>query len=144
MKQESWLEVRSGRAKGRRWSIPEGRSSIGRSIGNDLRLRDAGVSRYHVELRHVGGRPEVRDRGSKNGAYIDGRRVDVEWHALVHGQELEVGEVTPFAEQHHPHDQQDEEPQDLIHAVLLQEGRDLIREPDHHHPADDDRGRLCQ
>ena len=39
--------------------------------------------------RHI----EVRDRGSKNGVFLDAARLESGWHILSHGQRLEVGEV---------------------------------------------------
>jgi hypothetical protein len=49
---------------------------IGRGAEADLQLADTGVSRRHAELRVVGSEVEVRDLGSTNGTWVNGRRVD--------------------------------------------------------------------
>jgi hypothetical protein len=49
--------------------------SIGRDVGNTLRLGDGSASRIHAELRHEPGGWVLRDLGSMNGTYLNGRRV---------------------------------------------------------------------
>jgi ABC-type multidrug transport system ATPase subunit len=52
------------------------RLSVGRAQGNDIVLSDPLVSRHHAELRHLPGRGyELRDLGSLNGTFVNGRRV---------------------------------------------------------------------
>ena len=48
---------------------------IGRSSACQLVLADDTVSRRHAELRAEGGRWLLRDLGSSNGTYVNGRRV---------------------------------------------------------------------
>lgn len=47
---------------------------IGRSIGNDVILYSAVVSRHHLEIKYTESRWELINIGS-NGIYIDGKRV---------------------------------------------------------------------
>ncbi|MCE7082279.1 DUF1707 and FHA domain-containing protein [Streptomyces sp. ST2-7A] len=50
--------------------------SIGRAPGSVLRLNDASVSRFHAQLHAVpGGGWSLRDLGSANGTWVNGRRV---------------------------------------------------------------------
>jgi pSer/pThr/pTyr-binding forkhead associated (FHA) protein len=53
-----------------------GRLRLGRSPDNDVVIRDPTVSRHHAEVR---GDPlagfEVADRSSRNGTFVNGRRV---------------------------------------------------------------------
>ncbi len=49
---------------------------IGREPGCDLRLDHDSVSRRHAELLHSEDTWRVRDLGSKNGSFVEGRRVD--------------------------------------------------------------------
>ncbi len=93
MEDQAWLEVESGQSEGKRWEVSRGHSLIGRAMNTDLRLRDGGVSRAHVELRRSDHRVELRDCGSKNGVFVDGVRLASGWHELAHGQRLEVGDV---------------------------------------------------
>jgi hypothetical protein len=51
------------------------RLTIGRSGDCHLVLADDTVSRRHAELRAEGGRWLLRDLGSSNGTYVNGRRV---------------------------------------------------------------------
>ncbi len=51
------------------------RARIGRDPGCDIRVDDDGVSRAHAEIFPIGGQWCVRDLGSSNGTYLDGRRV---------------------------------------------------------------------
>ena len=50
--------------------------SIGAALGNDLRIEDPTVSRFHAQLSRRGDRIAVRDLGSTNGIDFDGARVD--------------------------------------------------------------------
>ena len=51
------------------------RVRIGRDPDNDLVLEDLQVSRRHAELLGTGERWELRDLGSHNGTYVNGRSV---------------------------------------------------------------------
>jgi transcriptional regulator with PAS, ATPase and Fis domain len=65
-------------------ALRDGRAVIGREIerpGGLLELPDGRASRRHAELRYAGGMWKVRDLGSHNGTYVDGRRIDSETSA---------------------------------------------------------------
>ena len=65
------------------------RVTIGRDPGSDLVLDDANVSRLHAELRVAGGVVELRDLGSTNGTFVNGRRVA---HARLEvGSDVRIG-----------------------------------------------------
>ncbi len=66
---------------------------IGRSAGVDVQLHVTGVSRKHAELRYdpaVSGWT-IKDLGSSNGTWINGRRVPAA--ALAHGDQFLIGEL---------------------------------------------------
>ena len=89
-----WLRVLSGADAGRTVEIPaEGRAFVlGRVRGCDLVIRDEGASRHHAELRaEPAGGLRVRDLGSANGTFVDGRRV--EEAMLSGGEELRIAGV---------------------------------------------------
>ena len=65
---------------------------IGRRPDGDLALLHGSVSRDHVELVRGGDGWQVRDRGSRNGTRIDGRRITGRG-PLPSGAMLAVGEV---------------------------------------------------
>lgn len=49
--------------------------SVGRAPGSVLRLNDGTVSRSHAQLRNSGGGWHLRDLGSANGTWVNGRRI---------------------------------------------------------------------
>jgi pSer/pThr/pTyr-binding forkhead associated (FHA) protein len=56
--------------------IPDRVLRIGRAADNDVEILDLDVSRYHAELRRVGGGGfELTDAGSHNGTYVNGQRI---------------------------------------------------------------------
>jgi hypothetical protein len=60
------------------------RCLIGRHPGCDLRIDDRRISGEHASLRWVDERWELRDLGSRNGTFLDGRR-------LAAGEQASVG-----------------------------------------------------
>lgn len=56
--------------------IITGRHVLGREDGCEIRLRSQSVSRRHAELRLKSGRLTVKDLGSSNGTFVNGKRVD--------------------------------------------------------------------
>jgi S1-C subfamily serine protease len=99
-----WLRVLSGADAGRTVEIPveQGRPFVlGRVVGCDLVIRDEGASRQHAELRIVpAGGLRLRDLGSANGTYVDGRRVGEAM--LSGGEELRIGAVEIAVMAHRP------------------------------------------
>lgn len=74
------------------WLLPEGDSILGRGEGCGIRIPDARLSRQHARLSVAGHDLWVEDLGSRNGVFIDGRRV-VGRTPLRHGQVLACGPV---------------------------------------------------
>jgi len=64
--------------------------SIGTAEGNDLRLSDPAVSRYHVELRRHLDRIAVVDHGSTNGTGVEGR-LEGDVLSVASGARLRLG-----------------------------------------------------
>lgn len=71
-----------------------GNCSIGRAVGNDVVLMDDRVSRRHATI-HAQGEQEflLVDLGSRNGTYLNGRRVN-QPTPLREGDQLQVGPFT--------------------------------------------------
>jgi hypothetical protein len=66
---------------------------IGRSDRSRLVLSHPSVSSFHARLRWSGDRWLVRDLGSRNGTFVNGRSVEVQrWHALSAGDRLMFGD----------------------------------------------------
>jgi len=77
---------------GRRVSLPDGDFVIGRGDDCDLPLADGTVSRHHAVLSSAGDRVTLRDQGSSNGTFVNGRRVRGEVE-LAAGDRLRLGRV---------------------------------------------------
>jgi hypothetical protein len=67
----------------------DGTTRVGRGDESEIVLVDPSVSRAHAIVEIEGAQPVVRDLGSTNGTFVNGRRVSVE--ALHDGDELQFG-----------------------------------------------------
>lgn len=56
------------------YQLTKSRTRIGRGVGADIAVEDAGVSRAHAEIL-LGNPTVIRDLGSTNGTKVDGRKV---------------------------------------------------------------------
>lgn len=72
--------------------VGDGSFVCGRSVRCDLIVPHPTISRRHAELRVSGGHVEVRDLRSRNGMFVDGRRVEIAERAL--GQAFRLGQVS--------------------------------------------------
>jgi pSer/pThr/pTyr-binding forkhead associated (FHA) protein len=71
--------------------LPLGRlTRIGRRATADIVLDDATVSRRHALVLERGGAPVIADDRSRNGVYVNGRRVREA--RLRHGDEVQLGD----------------------------------------------------
>ncbi|MFT4036572.1 MAG: DUF3662 and FHA domain-containing protein [Thermomicrobiales bacterium] len=64
---------------------------VGRAAGNDVVIDAAEVSREHAELRRHGGTWKVHDLGSRNGTWVNGRKVTEA--VLQPGDEIRFGQT---------------------------------------------------
>ena len=87
-----YLMVIGGARVGELHTLTRERTLVGRSPEAQIRLRDEGISRAHVEIIVEGGRVRVRDLGSRNGTFLNGERADA--RELRDGDKLSVGEAT--------------------------------------------------
>ena len=83
------LIVLSGPSRGARFLINSDLTTIGRSTDNDIFLDDVTVSRKHAEIVRQGKSYSVKDSGSLNGTYVDGK-IESDTN-LEDGMELHVG-----------------------------------------------------
>ena len=69
--------------------------TIGRGEDNDLILRTTTVSRQHARLTHRDGRWFIEDRGSRNGTFVNGKRIPAGIpFSLHHADRIDVGSDT--------------------------------------------------
>lgn len=83
-----WLVGRS-----REFPLPDGRHTVGREPGSEVRLDSPKVSRHHAQILVSGTHVTVEDLGSKNGTLVGGTRIDAP-RELPDGAELRIGPFT--------------------------------------------------
>jgi len=84
------LIVYEGGQKGQRWIIEQDYTTIGRAPNCDVVLPERQVSRHHAEIERSEDSYLLRDLGSKNGTYVNGKEVDNEPYHLNDGDEIQV------------------------------------------------------
>lgn len=83
------LFVIQGRDQGSRFQLEDAVHSIGRTHTHSIRLHDTEVSRNHAELIRKGDAYAVRDLGSSNGTFVNGKVVGEQ--DLNSGDQVQVG-----------------------------------------------------
>ena len=75
-------------AKGH-WILAQEITTIGRWEDNDVVIPDRWISRHHAEIRRQGPRYVIHDLGSKNGLFVNGKRL-TEPLALEDGDHIQI------------------------------------------------------
>ena len=89
---ESKLHLIKGNPKGKQVEIPSGTLTVGRAEDSDLIIASTRVSRHHCEIVNDEGHLAIRDKGSGNGTFINGAKIQEE--ALEAGDEVRIGPLT--------------------------------------------------
>jgi hypothetical protein len=84
------IVVRQGKEPGRMFELRKDRVTIGRSRDSDIFLEDLAVSRLHTTINRESGGYVLRDEGSANGTYVNGKRITEQ--PLEEGDEIQVGQ----------------------------------------------------
>jgi pSer/pThr/pTyr-binding forkhead associated (FHA) protein len=87
------LLVVRGRSASTALKLISGLTTVGRTDECQIRIRSSQVSRRHCELFEKQGSLVVKDLGSSNGTFVNGKKVRGE-KVLEPGDELTVGQVT--------------------------------------------------
>ena len=64
------IEILSGKSSGQKVSFAE-TLQVGKDPTCEVKLEDAGISRFHAKLASAGGAIQVEDLGSSNGTYVN-------------------------------------------------------------------------
>ena len=106
------LTVMTGTATGHVYPVVPGSNVIGRSLDAEIQIIGDGISRQHARIRHDGEVLYLEDMESRNGTFLNGRRI-TEPTALTAGDKIQIATtVMRFAF----HDELD----DSFHESLLQ------------------------
>jgi hypothetical protein len=86
------LTVQAGPGAGQRFTLSKPETIIGRHPGNDVVIEHQEVSRRHASITREGGGFVLRDLGSNNGTFVNGRRLSGP-QALRNGDVIALGEA---------------------------------------------------
>ncbi|MFW6164479.1 MAG: FHA domain-containing protein, partial [Planctomycetota bacterium] len=107
-----WLNV-VDRDSGARRRVVVNKASfvIGKLPTNDLCLNKQNISRAHCQIVHVNGGYLVRDLGSRNGTYVEGKRIQSEV-PLQEGSRMDLGAIHIVFHEAEPEEAQPKAPPD--------------------------------
>jgi pSer/pThr/pTyr-binding forkhead associated (FHA) protein len=86
------LVVVQGRSRAKVVRLGSGSSTMGRQQGCQVRINSSQVSRKHCELFEKLGHLLVKDLGSSNGTFVNGKKINQQ-QVLEIGDELSVGPI---------------------------------------------------
>jgi len=84
------LVVYEGMAEGQRWLIDQESVAIGRGTDCEIVLPERQISRHHAQIERDSEGYLLRDMGSKNGTYVNGKEVHGEPYRLTDGDEIQI------------------------------------------------------
>ena len=82
------LEIVAGEGKGRNLPLTDG-LTVGRGSTNTIALAEMGISRRHAEIVMADNSWLLRDLGSTNGTFVNGRQITT--HTLRAGDTIRIG-----------------------------------------------------
>lgn len=83
------LIVRESGGSTKEYPLPAGKQCIGRDPESDIPLKDTQVSWHHAYIESAQDQCVLRDQGSTNGTFVDGKRIDE--HGLLAGDVFKIG-----------------------------------------------------
>ena len=83
------LFVIRGNDQGTRFELHDQTIRLGRDAANAVQLHDSEVSRHHAQVQREGNALTIRDLGSSNGTFVNGKRVSS--HVLESGDHVQLG-----------------------------------------------------
>jgi two-component system, cell cycle response regulator len=102
------LRMIRGPEPGAIWSLYEGETIIGRGHQASVRIEDASLSPQHARIIVGAAGVTLRDLGSVNGTYVEGKRLDGP-KVLRHGDRICMGSVYVRLDGLDPHERQVEQ-----------------------------------
>jgi two-component system, NtrC family, sensor kinase len=135
------LFVIQGRDQGTRFRLDGSTVTLGRGTSNAVQLHDTEISREHAEFSRRGESFMLRDLGSSNGTYVNGKQIKE--HELASGDQLQLGRTLllytgvtegrsedladkiKFVSRH-----DDEDGSRIVHTMHQSEGSEILTPPD--------------
>jgi diguanylate cyclase (GGDEF)-like protein len=96
----AYLIVIAGAGVGTMYRVPPREAIIGRSQRAEIKLIDDGVSRAHARLRPDGNALVLEDLGSRNGTFINGKRLERS-QPLADGDKVQIGRTSVLRFSYH-------------------------------------------
>src|SRR5436190_6484739 len=133
--------VIQGRDQGTRFRLDGSTVTLGRGTSNAVQLHDTEISREHAEFSRRGEQFFIRDLGSSNGTYVNGKQIKEQ--ELASGDQLQLGRTLllytgvtegrvedladkiKFVSQH-----DDSDGSRIVHSMHQSEGSELLTPPD--------------
>ncbi|HEX3599046.1 MAG TPA: ATP-binding protein [Lacipirellulaceae bacterium] len=135
------LFVIQGRDQGTRFRLDGATVTLGRGTSNAVQLHDTEISREHAEFRRSGEAFVVRDLGSSNGTFVNGRQVKEQ--ELASGDQVQLGRTlllyTGVTEGHVENladkinivsRHEEEDGSRIVHSMHQSEGSEILAIPD--------------
>src|SRR5712691_5823076 len=114
----------TGPWRGSSFPLAEGTHIVGREPDSQIRLDESAVSRRHCEILRAGNRCSVRDLGSRNHTFVNGKPVtEID---IAPGDEIEIGSSTfLFAAS----EAAELSPEDSVYLLAVKSGASLATSP---------------
>lgn len=88
---EPVLEGAQGTLKGQRFTLRQGRQTIGRRVDNDIVINDPSVSATHAWIINQHGHHVLMNTLSTNGTFVNDKRIHET--VLMHGDRIRFGQA---------------------------------------------------
>lgn len=132
------LLVIHGEHQGGRFPLPpDSEFKVGRGLAADIRILDTEVSRLHAIVRHKDGKCLVKDAGSSNGTFVNGKPIE-DFTSLRDGDQVQLGRTVllyrsaePPADASHRVDMvaadHQKDRSEIVSAMTWDASRDIMR-----------------
>ncbi|MBI3354171.1 MAG: FHA domain-containing protein [Nitrospirae bacterium] len=88
-----YLTVVEGENFGEEYECKDKETAIGRSSGNDIVIKDEGISRRHCVIEPATSAYVLKDLNSTNGTFLNNKKILLSV-VLKHGDKIKVGKTT--------------------------------------------------
>ncbi len=89
---QAYIVFLSGPMMGKIHLLEERAITLGRATDIDIPINDLGISRHHASIQYKNGKAIVRDLGSTNGTYLNGR--SIKESELQDGDKIQISSST--------------------------------------------------